>query len=104
VAKSVLNFGLPDLAGRTTASVDGPELERQLRQAIIHFEPRLLPSSVEVEVQKSPVESTHNHVQVVIGATLLAQPVPLALWLRTEIDLENGEVNITEWERERTRN
>jgi type VI secretion system protein ImpF len=98
-AKSVLNFGLPDLAGRTTTSVDAPALERQLRQAVLDFEPRLVPSSVVVRVLKSPAESMHNNLQLVIEAMLLAHPVPLALWLRTEIDLENGEVSITEWER-----
>jgi type VI secretion system protein ImpF len=98
VAKSVLNFGLPDLSGRTASSVDVPELESQLRQAVLDYEPRLLPSSVSVQVLTSPPESSHNNLQLVIEATLLAHPVPLALWLRTEIDLENGEVSITDWE------
>src|SRR5947207_11262009 len=42
VAESVLNYGLPSLAGRTTASIDVPEMERLLRQAIWSFEPRLI--------------------------------------------------------------
>jgi type VI secretion system protein ImpF len=96
--KSVLNFGLPDLSGRTSSSIDAPALERQLRQAVLDFEPRLIPSSVVVRVLTSPPESSHNNLQLVIEGTLLAHPVPLALWLRTEIDLENGEVSITEWE------
>ena len=101
-AKSVLNFGLPDMAGRTTSGIDIPELEQQLRQAILDFEPRLLPSSVEVTVVQAAESTAHNNMQLVIEAKLFAHPVPLAVWLRTEIDLENGEVNITETPRERS--
>src|SRR3954470_11693666 len=42
VAQSVVNYGLPSLAGRTSSGVDVPELERLLRQAIWSFEPRLI--------------------------------------------------------------
>lgn len=101
VARSVLNFGLPDLAGRTASSIDAPELQQQLRQAILDYEPRLLPHSVEVQVTTLADQHNHNCLQLRISADLSAQPVPLALRLRTEIDLENGEVSIAEWERGR---
>jgi type VI secretion system protein ImpF len=102
VARSVLNFGLPDLTGRTLSSIDLPELQAELRQAIVHFEPRLLPSSVAVRVENTAAESGHNSLQFTIEAQLLAHPLPLALWLRTEIDLESGEVSVAEWTKEPT--
>jgi type VI secretion system protein ImpF len=102
VAKSVLNFGLPDLAGRTASSVDGPLLERQLRQVIVDFEPRLLSSTITVRVVKGSHEASPNSLQLRIEAELVAHPVPVFVWLRTEIDLENGQVSIAEWEREPT--
>ena len=95
-AKSVLNFGLPDMAGRTTSGIDIPALEQQLRQAVLDFEPRLLPSSVEVSVIQAPEASAHNNMQLVIEAKLFAHPVPLAVWLRTEIDLESGLTQVVE--------
>jgi type VI secretion system protein ImpF len=101
VAKSVLNFGLPDLTGRMASSVDRPELERQLCQAIRHFEPRLLPQTVVVQVVTAAHESRHNNLQLSIDAKLEAHPVPLYVRLRSDIDLETGEVSIAEWERER---
>jgi type VI secretion system protein ImpF len=100
VAKSVLNFGLPDLAGRTASGVDRVLLERQLRQVIADFEPRLLPSTIVVRVLTGAHDSSHNSLQLRIEAKLVAHPMPLSIWLRTEIDLENGEVSIAEWERE----
>src|SRR5438105_3498426 len=38
VQRSTVNFGLPDLAGRTASSVDRAALERLLRRAIWDFE------------------------------------------------------------------
>jgi type VI secretion system protein ImpF len=95
-ARSVLNFGLPDLAGHTTSSVDVPRLEGLLRQAIWDFEPRLIPSSVQVHLTVNPDEMSHNSMSFVIEARLWAQPMPLRLYLRTEIDLEDGDVRIAE--------
>src|SRR5215510_9008634 len=51
VRNSILNFGLPALAGTHASSVDFPRLERALRQAIIDFEPRILAESVTVKAQ-----------------------------------------------------
>src|SRR5438874_10839286 len=45
VRNSVLNYGLPALAGVTASGLDFVQLERSLRQAIIDFEPRMLPDS-----------------------------------------------------------
>ena len=98
-ARSVINFGLPDLAGRTLTSIDVPDLELQLRQAILEYEPRLIPETVEVSVQATPTDMGVNSMHFVIEAMLQAYPVPLALCLRTEIDFETGDVNVAEVER-----
>jgi type VI secretion system lysozyme-like protein len=45
VARSVLNYGMPDLAGRTTSGVDTTVLEQAIRKVILDFEPRLVASS-----------------------------------------------------------
>ena len=45
VATSVLNYGVPSLAGETLKDRDVDALQDALRQAILNFEPRLLPAS-----------------------------------------------------------
>src|SRR6266850_2319774 len=45
---SVINFGLPSLAGQTASTIEVPDLERAIRQAILDFEPRILPASLRV--------------------------------------------------------
>ncbi len=95
VRRSVLNFGLPALSGRSTSSLDVVTLERAIRQAILDFEPRILPATLQVKalLQASQVEH-HNVVGVEIHGQLWAQPVPIELLVRTEIDLETGQVEI----------
>lgn len=94
VRRSVLNFGLPDLAGHTVSGVDLPRLEALLRQAIWDFEPRLIKKTVRVRLVADESLMSHNSMQFVIEAELWAQPLPLQLYLKTQIDLEDGHVNV----------
>jgi type VI secretion system protein ImpF len=96
VARSTLNFGLPDLAGRTASSVDIRALEQILRRVIWDFEPRLIKTSVRVRVVADEQTMNHNAMTFDIEAELWAQPLPLRLFFRTEIDLETGGVNVAD--------
>ena len=96
VEQSTLNFGLPDLAGKTKSNIDIEQLARQLRRAIWAYEPRLIRRSVQVKLIGDPARIEHNNLAFSIEAELWAQPVPLRLFLRTELDLENGEAQVTE--------
>lgn len=100
VARSVLNFGIPDLAGRTSSSIDVAALEQMLCQAIWDFEPRLIKSSVKVRIIASDTLPRHNSLQFVIEAELWAQPLPLPLLLKTQIDLEDGNVVVVDLRRQ----
>ena len=96
IQRSVLNFGMPDLAGRTISSVDVRAMERLLGRVIADFEPRLMKSSVKVRVIADAEKMNHNAMCFQIEAELWAQPLPLRLFLRTEIDLETGGVNVVD--------
>lgn len=94
--RSTINFGLPDLSGKTSAGVHAPTLERLIRQAIWEFEPRLTRSSVRVRMLHDRKEYGPNALCVVIEAELWAQPLPLRLFLRTDLNLETGEAQVTD--------
>ena len=94
-AHSVINFGLPALSGETASTLDAVALEAAIRQAILDFEPRIMASSLQVEALVSDLQlDHHNVVSVQIRGSMWAQPVPFDLLLRTEVDLETGEVQI----------
>jgi type VI secretion system protein ImpF len=96
VQRSVLNYGMPDLAGRTVSSVDVRSLERMLVKVIADFEPRLLKSSIKVKIIADAEKMNHNAMCFGIEAELWAQPLPLRLFLRTDIDLETGTVSVSD--------
>lgn len=95
-AASVLNFGIPPLAGMTLRILDLNMLENALRQAILNFEPRILGGSLRVRAALATSQISHNLLGFEIEGDLWAQPLPLALYLKTEIDLESGQVHIQE--------
>lgn len=94
VSHSVINYGVHDLVGTTLSSADAPDIQRQIRQAIWDFEPRILPASVTVKVSVSENQMNHNAMTFDIEGDLWAQPLPLRLYLRTELDLETGNMDI----------
>ena len=97
VRRSVLNFGLPALSGSEASSLDIGDLAKAIREAIVTFEPRILPSTLEIKtLMESGDLDHHNVIGVEIRAHLWAQPVPLEFLVRTEIDLETGNVQITD--------
>ena len=95
-AGSVINFGMRDLTGLSISSLDVGALERTLALVIARYEPRLLRRSVKVRLIVDQEKMSHNAVVFDIEAELWAQPLPLRLFLRTEIDLENGRVAVAE--------
>jgi type VI secretion system protein ImpF len=94
VARSVLNFGLPDLAGRTSSTVDSGTLEQAIRKVILDFEPRLVARTLRVKLVVDDSQMNHNSMTFDIEAELWAQPLPLRLFLRTAVDLETGSIDV----------
>jgi type VI secretion system protein ImpF len=97
VAQSTLNYGLTPLSGRLVSNLNMAALERILRDAILHFEPRILSRSLTVRALPSEASLTHHNVLAFeIAGELWGQPYPLELLIKTEMDLESGEVRIAE--------
>jgi type VI secretion system protein ImpF len=93
--ESVLQFGLPPLSGRLASTLDVTVLEALIRQAITRFEPRILPESLQVRaLEATSVLDTHNVIEFEIRGELWSHPVPLEVLLRTQLDLEAGQVEV----------
>jgi len=95
LAESVLNFGLPSLSGQLASKLDVGGLENAIRQAILRFEPRILADTLQVTaLEATNVLNTHNVIEFEIRGHLWSQPVPLEILLRTELDLEAGQIEM----------
>lgn len=95
VAGSVLNFGMPPLSGQLASKLDVGVLERAIHEAIVRFEPRILTDTLQVRaLEATTVLDTHNVIEFEIRGHLWSQPVPLEILLRTQLDLEAGQVQV----------
>lgn len=95
-SRSVLNFGVRDLAGTSLSAEDTVGIENAVRQAILDFEPRILPNTVKVRTVLDEGEMTRRALTFEIRGQLWAHPLPLELFLKTEVDLETGKVDVYE--------
>lgn len=90
VARSVLNFGIPDVCGSTFSNVNPAEYETQIKQVILCFEPRISRNKLSVRLL-SPEDSRNiRAISFEIEGDLWAQPLPDRLFVKTEVDLETG--------------
>lgn len=90
VTKSVINYGVAGVAGTSATSADIPLLEKRVRQAIIDFEPRILAKSLSVKVVLDDEKLSQKMLTFQIEGQLWAQPLPVSLYLSTDVDLESG--------------
>ncbi len=97
-AKSVLNFGLPDVTGLTASGISHTQMESMVRAAILHFEPRITGASLGVRAVQSGLGEAGNAVGFEIAGELCPLPMPEALFVRTELDLETGRCEVREGE------
>ena len=93
--RSVLNYGMPAFSGVTLSSMNTRSIERDVAEAITHFEPRIDPKTLVVEVKLNH-DNHHNMMQLVIRGQMWSQPVPLELLLAADVDVETGSTQVRE--------
>lgn len=95
LARSVLAYGMPPLAGQTVSNLDIRGLERTVAEMIRRFEPRIQAESLQVAAeQESQMMHKNNIIGLRISGQLWSLPYPMELLLRTELDLETGQMSI----------
>lgn len=96
VARSVLNFGVPDMAGTHLSGRNVPALERQITMALNQFEPRILKKSMKVTMTVKSGETDRRALTFTVVGDLWAQPVPQSMFLKTQLDLDTGAVTVAD--------
>ena len=96
VSRSVLNFGIPDLTGAALSGINAEALQRRVRDAIVAYEPRLTANTLRVNVNALSKRMDRQALIFNIESEMWAQPIPLNLYLKTEVDLETGNFKVSE--------
>jgi type VI secretion system protein ImpF len=97
VRRSVINYGIPVLSGKHFSGVDWRELERSIHEAILVFEPRILPDTLKVKaILPADALGHHNTLQFELRGELWSMPFPIELLIRSELDLETGQMTLND--------
>jgi type VI secretion system protein ImpF len=94
IATSVLNYGVPDLAGRTLTRGVVKARAREIHQAVVTFEPRLDGQRLQVE----PVVTLgrENAVTYLIRGDITAAVEAMPVEFKTVVEIDTAEVEVRE--------
>jgi len=95
VSRSVLNFGVREVAGDFATEDRAVRIQRSIADAIERFEPRIREGTIDVIERKEDTGRRATIVFDIIGE-MWAQPYPIELYLRSEVDLTTGELRLEE--------
>lgn len=93
IATSVLNYGVQEVAGDFSTEIRAAEIRKAIKRAIILFEPRIKNGTLEIIARKDK-KSSQTIVEFDIRADMWAQPLPMELYLRSQVDLTTGQLHL----------
>ncbi len=94
IRRSVLNFGMPSLAGRAASGIDAAQAAHSLAEALRAFEPRLTRVTVTPDLSGEHMDA--RTLSFNISGELWGRPAPQYLQLRTSLDVESGDVSVVD--------
>lgn len=93
VVNSVVNYGLREVAGELSSVERALKIRSMIHMAIERFEPRIRAGTLDVELRVDS-GSSESVISYDIRAEMWAQPMPLELYLRSEVNVATGELKL----------
>lgn len=92
---SVLNYGVRDASGLFSVEDRAETIRKSIQNAIRRFEPRIDEGTLTVTHYKDR-SGGRSVIVYEITADMWAEPIPLELYLRSEVDVTTGQVDVRE--------
>lgn len=92
-AQSVLNYGIREVAGDYSTTQRAELIRKSILNAVKLYEPRIHPGSVDVQLRVER-DARKSIVSYDIRADMWAQPMPMELYLRSQVDVTTGELQL----------
>ena len=93
VRRSILNYGLPDLASRTIDENAVVGIKDEISTALVNYEPRLLSETIRIERDTS-LDLSQLKIRFVANAELVCQPVHVPVEFVAELELDTAKIQI----------
>lgn len=93
VAKSILNYGLPDIAQRTIDEAEAGDIAREIAGAVARFEPRLAAQTLEVTRDEN-ASAAALRLRFVVRAELICSPINVPVEFVADVEYDSGKIVI----------
>ena len=93
VARSVLNFGFPDLSDRTIDENRVVEISQEIGVALKTFEPRLVTETLAVGRQPF-IDAEGLRIKFTVKADLRSEPLDVPVEFVAEVELDSGKIRV----------
>lgn len=94
VARSVLNYGIPDFSVRTYANINVNDAAETMADAIRLFEPRIAQRTLEVKGEKKSRDRSIHSMVFHLYCDIGNSEDPIHAGFKTEIDVETGDAKL----------
>jgi type VI secretion system protein ImpF len=93
VRKSILNYGLPDIAHRTIDEGSVDDIKSEIESALETYEPRLAPNSIHA-ARDATIDAHELKVRFVVQADLRCEPVDVAVEFVADVEMDSNSIQI----------
>lgn len=91
--KSILNFGLPDIAHRSIDEISINDVGYEIATALMNFEPRLISDTIRVK-RDEDVGPDELKVRFVVRADLSCEPLNVPIEFVADFEVDTGKIVI----------
>lgn len=93
VGRSILNFGFPDVVHRTIDEITVDDIRHEIAAALVTFEPRLLPGSIDVK-RDTGIDKLELKIRFVVRADLNCDPLNVPVEFTADLERDTGKIVI----------
>jgi type VI secretion system protein ImpF len=93
VARSVVNYGIREVAGELANAERAQRIRASIIRAVELYEPRIKSGTLDVMLRDGTAGG-ETIIAFDIRADMWAQPLPMELYLRSQVDVTTGELQL----------
>ncbi len=94
VSTSGYHYGVDSFAGLTDLASNQEHVAQSVREALIRFEPRFRPESIEITINSTSGRRDKTTLDLSISCLLDVNPLSQDVFFRLHVDVETGEITL----------
>lgn len=93
VKRSIINYGIPEISNRTIDEDRASDIVTEIENALMTFEPRLVPKTIRVARDHS-IDRDSLNVRFVVSGEMSCDPVAVPVEFVADIEIDSGKLKI----------